>query len=129
MRRVLLGIAAVSMVVAACSRQPEEMAGEPPAEVQINAVHRVDRDTGTAALNVSALNEAGEPIEGQIDRVTATVDGVEPPTTGMASQNSLTVSASVCEQIVLHGAIHGVMSLDDCGSTSREDSHEARNTT
>jgi len=127
MRKVLLGVAAVSMVVAACSRQPEEVTGEPPAEVQINAVHRVDRDAGTAALNVSALNEAGEPIEGHIDRVTATVDGVEPPTTGLASQNSLAVSASVCEQIVLHGAIHGVMSLDGSGSMSWNDPDEDRN--
>src|SRR5690625_6759725 len=102
MRKVLLGVAAVSMVVAACSRQPEEVTGEPPAEVQINAVHRVDRDAGTAALNVSALNEAGEPIEGHIDRVTATVDGVEPPTTGdrkstrMNSSHMALYTAVIC---------------------------------
>ncbi len=122
MRKLIALLVATTLILAACGTTEDSRA---PADARVNAVHRIDRDAGTAALNVSALDDSGNAVEGRIDSVRARLN---PQTTGagLGTQQILTVTASICQQIVVHGAIHGVMSLDGSGSMSWNDPDEHR---
>lgn len=123
MRKLIALLAATTLILAACGTAGDSTRA--PADARVNAVHRIDRDAGTAALNVSALDDSGNAIEGRIDAVSARLNP-QVTGTGLAPLQNLTVTASICQQIVVHGAIHGVMSLDGSGSMSWNDPDEHR---
>lgn len=122
MKRMISMLALSGLLLAACSSQPADPDGAPPAAARVNAVRQVDADTGTATLNVSALDDSGSAIQGNISDVSASITS-----STLGTLQNLSVTASVCQQIVVHGAIHGVLSLDGSGSMDWNDPDEHRN--
>lgn len=125
MRKFIILAAAVSLVLAACTQQPDQDVGEAPASAVVNGVSKVNRDAGSASLNVSALDDDGSAIEGNISAVSVRLNAPAAGT-GLGVLQDLTVTGNVCEQIVVRGAIHGVMSLDGSGSMGWNDPDEHR---
>lgn len=122
MKKTISLLALSGLLLAACSSQPADLEGEPPASARVNAVRQVDSDAGTATLNVSALDDSGSAIQGHISAVSASITS-----STLGTLQNMSVTANVCQQIVVHGAIYGIMSLDGSGSMGWNDPDEHRN--
>ena len=89
-----------------------------PAEATLNGITKLDRDNGVAELSVSALDDAGELLEGgELDNVSAEVN-----------EEGFSVIGGVCGtgEIESKGPLTTILTLDGSGSMDDNDPTEQR---
>jgi Mg-chelatase subunit ChlD len=101
-----------------------------PSEASLNG-YTVERDasgtpTGNVDLNVSALDDSGEPIDGKMSNVSATVDKVVTPSGTVTAMQEYVATAEIKFDIELEEIINAVLDLDQSGSMRETDPERKR---
>lgn len=131
MKRFLLPLVAGLTLLAGCDQVQGIIDYVTPSDAVVNG-YTVERDadgnpTGNVALNVSALDSAGEPIDGQMSSPSATVDNVvTPPNLGLGAAQRYTATATITVDIEVQEIINAVLDMDRSGSMRLNDPNRLR---
>ncbi len=129
MKRILLPLMALFTLLAGCEQVQRVIDDITPSDAVVNG-YTVERDasgnpTGDVALNVSALDSAGEPIAGSLSSPSATVDSVTPIAALSAAQR-YSATATITVDITVQEIINAVLDLDRSGSMRQTDPDRLR---
>jgi Mg-chelatase subunit ChlD len=128
MKRFLLLVTGL-VLLAGCDRVQRVIDEFTPSDAVVNG-YTVERDaagnpTGNVALNVSALDSAGEPIAGRLSNPRATVTSVT-PLPSLAAAQRYTATATITVDITVQEVISAVLNMDRSGSMRLNDPERLR---
>jgi hypothetical protein len=129
MKRFLLPLMTGLVLLTGCDRVQSIIGDLSPSDAVVNG-YTVERGadgnpTGNVALNVSALDSAGEPIAGQLSNPSATVDSVT-PLSGFGPAQRYTATATITVDITVQEVISAVLDMDRSGSMRLNDPERLR---